>query len=439
MSQAQHITTTSVTGLRALGTPGQRSYELIVHTLTQRFGPAHAALFAEPVVPDVGDQVNWYTPVAGPLLALKNLRAAEKQTAEERLAVLMDDISGFAGSLRETRAADEQRLGEAVENALRFPGEDSVFVVRTSDPNQPFQPVLVDWATQADTRGVVTDRPLIGWAPRRPMPATPPVADMPAQVSRLSGTITAVAVPTHTGKPDRWVWLVSLLWLILALLTAAVLYLVLPACGLSGFARLNSCPVNVTQSALVQDHDRERAMLENRIALAERRLAEADSACTPLPPVNAQPAPVPAEDPVEPAPAQVDEIDERLEREAATAGDADVALIWNSQADLDLHVTCPAGDTIYYGNPQSARCRGRIDVDMNSRSNSLSITPIEHIYFTEPQAGEYLIKVVIFNPSSFTQPQNFRIRLTFGDNTQEFTGSVHSGSREWSTTYVYAP
>ncbi len=433
MSSAQHITTTSVAGLRALGTSGQRSYELVVRTLTQRFGPAHAALFAEPVAPDVGDQVDWYTPVAGPLVALKNLPAAEKQAAEESLAVLMEDISGFAADLRGTAAADQQRLGEAVENALRFPGEESVFVVRTGDPDQPFQPVLVDWATQADTRGVVTDRPLIGWAPRRPVPATPPPADTSVAASAVSGQVIGTAMITHGDSRDSGLWVASLLWLILALLTASVLYLILPACGLSGFARFNTCPVSVVHDDLMQDYDRERATLENRIALAERRLARSDEACTPLPPAT---APIEIDEPV---PEPVDEIDERLEREAATAGDGDVALVWNSQADLDLHVTCPAGDTIYYGNPRSAMCSGRLDVDMNARSSSLSNAPIEHVYFTDPKPGEYVIRVVIFNPASFPQPHNFRIRVTFGEDIREFSGTVSGGSREWSTTYVYAP
>ncbi len=45
-------------------------------------------------------------------------------------------------------------------------------------------------------------------------------------------------------------------------------------------------------------------------------------------------------------------------------GDVRVTLTWDNAADIDLHVTDPRGEEIYFGNPQSAS-GGRLDVDAN--------------------------------------------------------------------------
>ncbi|CAM5524769.1 hypothetical protein FALB51S_04111 [Frigidibacter albus] len=443
MSPTRQITSTSVAGLRALGTSGQRSYELISRTMRQRFSAAHAALFAEPVIPDDGNQTDWYTDIAGPIKQLKDLPEADKRRAEERLVGLMDDIRVLATMLRSSDAPDEQRLGEAVGNALSIPGEDSVWIVRTGNADQPFQPILTDWATQPDTRGGVTDRPLIGWAPRRP-PLTPGNADEGGSAEQAGTTAeTDLMYPPPAlqegSRRGTALWHFIPLWLLLALLTGVVLYLLLPACGLTGLTYFNTCPSGSAPDDSLTDENRRRAVLENRIELLERRIAGANRACVPtsptpelgLLPEREQDAAIPDPEP--------DEIDERLEREAANDGEATIALIWDSRADVDLHVTCPAGDTIYFGNKNSARCSGRLDIDMNVTSSRMSNEPIEHAYFTQLQPGQYRIKVVLYNPAVYPQPHNFRVRVTFGEDVREFTGTVSAPAPHWETTYAYAP
>ena len=448
MSPARQITTTSAAGLRALGTSGQRSYELISQTMAQRFGPAHAALFAEPVVPDQGAQTDWYTSVTGPLRPLAALPPEQKAMAQDRLTALFDDIRTLAQILSGSVEPDVQRLAEALQNAITIPGEASVWVAETGDATAPFQPILVDWATLPDTRGAVTDRALTGWAPPRPPSPPRPMqsgvpldtgAGMAGSGGHVPATPTAELAPRASG--DGWqAWLLGLSWLFVGLLTVAVLYLLLPACGLNGFGRLNYCPVETTTAELVLDDSaRQRDVLENRIAYLERRIAQTDDACTAPPPViepiqEALPAPDPEPVPEPPA----DEIDQRLDREDATGGNATIALIWDSRADIDLHVTCPAGDTIGYNNTNSAICSGRLDIDMNA-GNQLSNAPVEHVYFTQMQPGTYRIEVNVFNANAFPQPHPFRLRVTFGTDVQEFTGTVSAASPRWTTNYVYAP
>ena len=64
MSEA-FLTNTSTEGLKPLGTAPQRSFELVSDTVREKLGPAHAALFAEPVPTQYGDRFDWYAPVSG--------------------------------------------------------------------------------------------------------------------------------------------------------------------------------------------------------------------------------------------------------------------------------------------------------------------------------------------------------------------------------------
>ena len=86
------LVTTSTQGLQPLGSAAQRSFELVATTVRQRLGAEHAALFAEPVVTDHGDQIDWYaqthgTPqrLADSVIAVPPL-ARENAPARDRVA-----------------------------------------------------------------------------------------------------------------------------------------------------------------------------------------------------------------------------------------------------------------------------------------------------------------------------------------------------------------
>jgi hypothetical protein len=50
---------------------------------------------------------------------------------------------------------------------------------------------------------------------------------------------------------------------------------------------------------------------------------------------------------------------------AVGTGDVQVTLTWDVDSDVDLHVTDPVGEEIYYGNPASAS-GGQLDLDSNA-------------------------------------------------------------------------
>lgn len=77
-------------------------------------------------------------------------------------------------------------------------------------------------------------------------------------------------------------------------------------------------------------------------------------------------------------------------------GDVQVTLTWSDRNDLDLHVTEPSGEEIYYGHRSSAT-GGTLDVDANVGCGSGGQVQ-ENIYWPSGQApsGQYHVRVVYY-------------------------------------------
>lgn len=408
----QHLTTTATTGLNWLGKPGQRSFELIWQSVTQRLTPAHASLFAEPVTSASGDQVDWYTAMPGTITPMADLSPELRVKLQARLAQLMDDVAAQARLLA-SGDPNMQRLGEALSNALIIPDETAVFVLR--DATDQMQPVLVNWASVLDDHGAVSGKVLTGWTPQRVIPAPAP---LPRAVARP--VLAGVDAAPQQGQLH---WLSALLWLLAGLLALLFLILLIAPCALRGLPYLNFCPAPISATDPQLDLARDRGVLENRVAFLEREIARGEAGCQP---------------PVQDQALNDGELQRRLLRENASQGDAEIGLLWNSQADLDLHVICPTGDVINFSRSRAPNCGGRLDVDMNA-AGARRDDPVEHVYFNDPPAGSYTFKVVFFDSKSRGGSQQFRLRALFGDKVEEFSGTLDRANQIWSTTYEYAP
>ena len=400
-------------GLSPLGTAPQRSFELISGTLSARLGPAHAALFAEPVASAQGERADWYATLPGRPRPLADLPEAEEARARAELARLSADIRALAAELA-AGGGEEQRLGEALSNALEIPGEEAIYVL-DGLPDGRLQPVLVNWACAREARAPV--RGALSGADTRARPALPPPL-----LSDVTPDLAPAAGPAP-GQGALLRWLLWLGWLLLAAMIAALLYLMLEACAL----RLPGAPGNCPAPAEASLAERERMVLENRLRALERRIAAADRACQPAPDTRAELPPL-----LPPPPAAApSEAEERMRDSGARLGELTFTLIWDGPDDIDLHVTCPAGQTISYRAKQA--CGGALDVDSNARA--LTPRPIENIYFDAPPPGAYRIAVNAYESRTGGASRPFELRISDADGVQTLRGEVSPARPTWETTY----
>ena len=280
----------------------------------------------------------------------------------------------------------------------------------------------------------------------------------------------AVVAVVHQTVP----WLAGLLWLLFTLLVMSILYILLAGCGvgmpgaawLQARSLVNLCPVAVAQDTtdpvlLIQEESRQGILEEElrrlRLALAEEQRScriESAEALRPAPePVPVpEPTPEPAPEPVpepeppppepeptppepEPEPEPEDEFDERLEREGAQDGEVTVTLMWNGDADLDLHVICPNGQEIDYTSTRG--CGGNLDIDMNG-VRVMSREPVENVVWPAgAPPGRYIVRVNNFDPrSDGSGPTPFRLRIVNGDQTEIVEGAIR-GTDGTETFYEF--
>ena len=408
------LTTTSTEGLKPLGTVPQRSYELISGTVRAEFSDAHAALFAEPVPTQYGDRFDWHATVEGKAVPLAE--STDPISARETLDGLVADIRAASERLMTSKDADDQRLGEALANALEIPDEDAIFVVEPADGGAA-QPVIVNWAwtrdAQIGVRGVLS-----GTDTRAPSP-------------RASATPAAVAaLPADGSGSFGWWWLIWLGWLLLALIIAAIIALLIEPCGLRAPFWPNNCErAEPVSDALAED----RARLEDQIALVQKEIHIKDRLCQPdfaqlpiydpdrVPPVQNLPSL-----PQDPA------VDDRAEAAGANRGDLTFTLIWEGADDLDLHTTCPSGESLFFLD--KSRCNGIMDLDMNGFQ--VVQDPVENAYFTDPIEGTYRVRVNLYRLRG-NGPREFTLQIRDGDEIITQKGRVSMAERNWQYSYQY--
>lgn len=389
------VTSTSIAGLSPLGTASGRSHLVLTDVLRERLSEDHAALLADPVQTGYGDRFDWYAARSGSVVALQNLSGEDQEKLRELLGRLTSEVAELSDELRESTEPRDVQLGQSLSEAMEVPGESSIYAIR--DEHGGLSPVLVNWGFVAGG----TDRPVRGvlrGMARAPVavpiiPAAVPLPPPPALTPQTRNTI--------------WPWLLWLGWLLLALLIAAILWLMILPCALKPGSFLFYCPVStpVETSSLEAD----RQVLEDEIAALVREIALADRSCQPT---------------------DRDELDALLDERGGEIGDLNFTLFWNSTDDIDLHVTCPAGPEIYYGNRNA--CNGTLDVDANA--GSLLTNPVENVFFINPAPGRYHVIVKLYSNRTSGQ-KNFTLRVLQRDGrVQEFSGTVSRSVPNWDRT-----
>jgi hypothetical protein len=117
---------------------------------------------------------------------------------------------------------------------------------------------------------------------------------------------------------------------------------------------------------------------------------------------------------------------QRLRDAGGRIGELNVVLIWNTTDDLDLHIICPNGAKIYFGNKEA--CGGALDVDRNA--GATTNTPVESTVWARPASGRYSVLVDPYSVSG--RPVEYTLYVYVkGELVPEMTrrGTVSSGQR----------
>lgn len=106
-------------------------------------------------------------------------------------------------------------------------------------------------------------------------------------------------------------------------------------------------------------------------------------------------------------------------------GDIQATLTWESTNDLDLWVTDPAGETIFFQEPFAAS-GGRLDVDANAGCQELTTTPVENIFWPSGEApsGEFRVEVQYYQQCESSAATSYHVRLLIDGEESEFEGTV---------------
>jgi len=341
-----------------------RDHTLLKATIAARLGDEAAMLLADPVVSSQGNHIDWYVTGQVEPVPLSVLPETERAAVEAKLAEYRTQIDALADEVAQRRGPRDLQLAESLRGIFTVPGPQHVYAVDG-------QPVLVEWAHRQATgreERVGLAVPAGGYRPAAPMAADPQVppeipTDEPVPVRQVQAQ--TAATPTPMSAPVVSVrsglgWLAALLWLLFAALIIVILALLLRACALAPYLGwLGIAPACGAQSTV------DIASLELVAADLEDQVRRA-----------AQPCPEPEQ--------PTDAVEQAEERTRDTQrGDLEIALIWQTEDDLDLHVffNCNGSQPSTIGFRQRSACGGILDQDANA--NQTSTTPAEHIVWVD--------------------------------------------------------
>jgi len=113
-----------------------------------------------------------------------------------------------------------------------------------------------------------------------------------------------------------------------------------------------------------------------------------------------------------------------------STGDVSFRLRWDGPQDLDIYVTEPNGETIYFGNSTSAT-GGQLDVDSNSACSGPDPNPTENVFWPVGQApnGTYEFWAQLWSDCGASSTPNFTFFVFEGSEVvREIPGTINGGT-----------
>lgn len=115
---------------------------------------------------------------------------------------------------------------------------------------------------------------------------------------------------------------------------------------------------------------------------------------------------------------------------AASTGDVQVSVTWNTPSDVDLQVVEPSGERVYWGRKTSAT-GGTLDLDSNAGC-TIDNKNNENIRWTSAPAGSYTVAVDYYKACTATLTQ-YVVTVNNGGTQAIYTGTF-TGSGDLNVT-----
>jgi hypothetical protein len=106
-----------------------------------------------------------------------------------------------------------------------------------------------------------------------------------------------------------------------------------------------------------------------------------------------------------------------------------VTLAWTDPVDLDLYVTDPSGETVYFGNPHGAS-GGVLERDARCADGAAGEHE-ERTVWTDAPSGRYRVGVDFMEPCDGRRKEaEYRVVVSIGDRREETRGRIRLGQRQ---------
>ena len=454
-------------------------YQQIIRLLQKESPDGRLSLFfAEPIPNVMRGEINWHTRASGTIRKLEDLTSEQKQAVAAQLQANCAEVRSIVAKLEKTTSAKDIGV-EALKHMLMTPdlgkslfivgehlvltqwgcftyGQDSKNfdlndqvlksvklpppappVIAEPEPEpepKPAPPVLREpesapivmpqpvseklnaVADQPSSPESVFDAPAMAETPPESPAQVPPAPPIPPEPPENTEPAAQEPEPAYE-QPFYWRWLVLLLLLLLLIV------------GLFLKDWLYTPVYDPTEENAVRDEI--RAMWGKIDDKAKMCLAPPATPVTPI-------APPPETTPPEtPAPTvSEEEVERRLDDRTVRRGGAiNVALAWNSTADLDLSVQEPSGSYVCKWSPREclSTTGGSADIDANLCGQMAGCrravrNPVENIsWAASPPAGRYKVFVRLFSSNATPdalEPVPYTVVITKDGKKTSYTGII---------------
>ena len=122
-------------------------YQQLMKLLKKHLSPVTASIFAQPVLQENSEIIEWYSELNGQPEALLSLSEEEQLKVKKRLSERLSAVNKLADQLAE-REPDSRELQTLLKKAVQFPGDRSVYVINE-------QPVITFWGVPDSARKTV--------------------------------------------------------------------------------------------------------------------------------------------------------------------------------------------------------------------------------------------------------------------------------------------